>query len=102
MLLAGLQYNHTPVRYTPGSSRYVYSRTDVNFYLSSWMNAAEGRNVVVHCYTGYKAVQVALIGAGRQYGLNSEWAVRRARELGYHYDTQSGQPVVKLLRAVLG
>jgi len=36
-------------------SMHVYSRADVSFYLSTWVNAGAGRNVVVHCDTGYRA-----------------------------------------------
>ena len=46
-------------------------------------------------------VVVALVAAARQYNLDSAWAVQRARQLGYPFDKEPGQPMVKLLRHVL-
>ncbi|KAK2172956.1 hypothetical protein NP493_916g00080 [Ridgeia piscesae] len=42
------------------------------------------------------AVVVALVSAARQYGLDSAWAVERASQLGYPFDKEPGQPIVKL------
>ena len=47
------------------------------------------------------AVIVALVSAARQYGLDSAWAVERASQLGYPFDKEPGQPVVKLFRELL-
>jgi len=47
------------------------------------------------------AVIVALVSAARQYGLDSAWAEERASQLGYPFDKEPGQSVVKLFKAVL-
>ena len=44
---------------------------------------------------------VALVSAARKYGLDSAWAVERASQLGYPFDKEPGQSVVKLFKAVL-
>ena len=46
-------------------------------------------------------VIVALVSAARQYGLDNAWAVERASQLGYPFDKEPGQPIVKLFRELL-
>jgi len=55
----------------------------------------------VSCQRRLCDVIVALVSAAPQYGLDSAWAVERASQLGYPFDKEPGQPVVKLFKAVL-
>ena len=54
-----------------------------------------------HVFCVSLSVIVALVSAARQYGLDSAWAVERANQLGYPFDKEPGQPVVKLFRELL-
>ncbi|KAI0232949.1 hypothetical protein LSAT2_016729 [Lamellibrachia satsuma] len=97
-----LDYYITPIIYNTSKPVIVYSVDNVEHYMDAWMEAAVFKNVVVHCTTGYRAAQVAVLGAAIQYGLSYDWAAQRLIELGFRFDKEEGQPALKMLETVLG
>ncbi|KAI0208461.1 hypothetical protein LSAT2_006839 [Lamellibrachia satsuma] len=97
-----LDYYNTPVIYNTSEPVFVYSVDNVDQYMDAWMEAGVFKNVVVHCFSGYRAAQVAVLGAAIQYGLSYDWAAQRLIELGFRFDKEEGQPALKMLETVLG
>ncbi|KAI0235674.1 hypothetical protein LSAT2_013811 [Lamellibrachia satsuma] len=94
-------YHQTPPYNSKRDMKGMYTPSAVKAYLTTWLVAGQEASVCVHSQSGYRAAVVALISAARQYDLDSAWAVERARQLGYPFDEEPGQPMVKLFQDVL-
>ncbi|KAK2186377.1 hypothetical protein NP493_202g00004 [Ridgeia piscesae] len=111
-----LTYYQTPPRDQKHGMKGVYTKSSIEASLSTWLAAGKAASVCVHSQSGYRAGKhstnitftdvlveliVALVSAARQHGLDSAWAVERASQLGYPFDKEQGQPIVKLFKALL-